>query len=157
MKRTYSTLLYAMTLAIGLNAPAQAQPGTSADELVRDADLVVKQLDAGQYEMIWRQVAPFVRLRTSQSEFVAPIKQVRQAMGPITQRGWASVTRIVLQGSKDVPSGMYANVDYVTTLASGKVVFEQVSFRLEGDTQWHLTGYASRSAQQAKPPAAAAQ
>ncbi|WP_256583712.1 DUF4019 domain-containing protein [Burkholderia singularis] len=134
-------------------AHAQTPPGTSADALIRDADEIVKQLDAAQYDAVWRGMAPFVHTQMKQAQFVKPIKQARQAMGPVAQRGWSNVARIALSGSQGAPEGMYANVDYVTTLASGQVVFEQLSFRLEPDGQWRLTGYVPR-----RPvPAAAAQ
>ena len=40
-----------------------------------------------------------------------------------------------------MPEGLYANIDYVTTLTSRATVYEKASFSLEGDGRRHLTGY----------------
>ena len=49
-----------------------------------------------------------------------------------------------------MPDGLYANLDYATTLTSGATVFERLSFRLD-DGRWHLTGYVPRQSQHFAP------
>lgn len=122
------------------------QPGTSADELLGDADRIVQQLDAGRVDDVWNDVAPFVKSKVTQQQFVSETLQARKSLGTVTQRGWAAVTRIQFTNSKAVPDGLYANVDYASTLASGKVAFEKLSFRLD-DGKWRLTGYVPRQNQ----------
>ncbi|AJK48648.1 DUF4019 domain-containing protein [Burkholderia plantarii] len=126
---------------------APVNSGTSADELLRDADYALQLLDAGRYQDLWNDAAPFVKQRYDPKRFADDTRMSREAVGAIKSRGWAAVTRIIYSGAKDVPDGLYANVDYATTQTSGKVVYEKVSFRLESDGRWHLTGYVPRVAQ----------
>jgi hypothetical protein len=133
------------------NAPtlslAPVNAGTSADELLRNADFALQMIDTGRFHDLYTDVAPFVKQRYDEQHFSDDTRQSRQLVGAIKSRGWAAVTRIIYTGAKDVPDGLYANVDYATTQTSGKVVYEKVSFRLENDGRWHLTGYVPRVAQ----------
>lgn len=137
------------------NAPtlslAPVNAGTSADELLRNADFALQMIDTGRFHDLYSDVAPFVKQRYDEQHFSDDTRQSRQLVGAIKSRGWAAVTRIIYTGAKDVPDGLYANVDYATTQTSGKVVYEKVSFRLENDGRWHLTGYVPRVAQGAIP------
>ena len=133
---------------------AVAAAGTSADELLSDADHVLQQFDSNHYAEVWQNAAPFVKAKIPQDKFVGSTSQARGALGAVTRRGWAQVTRIQYTGANGIPDGLYANVDYATTLASGRTVFELVSFQLGSDGQWRLTGYVPRQTQDA--PAAQA-
>lgn len=126
---------------------ALAQQGTSADELLNDANQVLQQLDANHYAALWQDAAPFIKASMPQERFASQMQQARQSVGAVTRRGWASVTRIQYSGAKGIPDGLYANVDFATTLASGRTMFEMLSFRLGDDGQWHLTGYVPRRTQ----------
>lgn len=136
----------AASIAIGAHAQAA---GESADTLLRDSDAVFKQLDAGQYGAVWSDAAPFVKTRFKQDQFAAQMQQARQSVGAVSHRGWAQVTRIRYERTTGMPDGLYANVDYATTLTSGATMFEKLSFRLETDGRWHLTGYVPRQTQSA--------
>ncbi|WP_321903363.1 DUF4019 domain-containing protein [Burkholderia cenocepacia] len=141
-------LLGCAAASIAIGAHAQAS-GESADTLLRDSDAVFKQLDAGQYGAVWTDAAPFVKARFKQDQFAAQMQQARQSVGTVSHRGWAQVTRIRYERTAGMPDGLYANVDYATTLASGATMFEKLSFRLETDGRWHLTGYVPRQTQNA--------
>ncbi len=123
-----------------------AQQGTSADELLNDANQVLQQLDANHYAALWQDAAPFVKASVPQERFAREMQQTRQSVGAVTRRGWASITRIQYSGAKGIPDGLYANVDF-STLANGRKVFEMLSFRLGDDSRWHLTGYVTRQTQ----------
>lgn len=122
-------------------ALAVAAQGTSADELLGDADRVVQQIDSNRYVDVWHDAAPFVKAKIPQDQFVSGTRQSRQALGAIVRRGWASVTRVQYAGQSGIPDGLYANVNYATTLTNGQSVFELLSFQLGQDGTWHLTGY----------------
>ena len=122
-------------------ALAVAAQGTSADELLGDADRVVQQIDSNRYVDVWHDAAPFVKAKIPQDQFVSGTRQSRQALGAIVRRGWASVTRVQYTGQSGIPDGLYANVNYATTLTNGQSVFELLSFQLGQDGMWHLTGY----------------
>ncbi|MCA8427883.1 DUF4019 domain-containing protein [Burkholderia seminalis] len=132
--------------SIALGAHAQSA-GESADALLRDSDAVFKQLDAGQYGAVWTDAAAFVKARIKQDQFAADMQHARQSVGAVSRRGWAQVTRIRYTNASTTPDGLYANVDYTTTLTSGATVYEKLSFRLEDDGRWHLTGYVPRQSQ----------
>nr|WP_244106680.1 DUF4019 domain-containing protein [Paraburkholderia phenazinium] len=126
---------------------AVAAQGSSGDELLNDADRVFQQFDSNQYVEAWQNAAPFVKAKIPQDQFVRTMSQARQALGAITRRGWSSITRVQYVGAAGLPDGLYANVDYASTLASGRTVFETLSFQLGTDGQWHLTGYVPRQTQ----------
>lgn len=124
---------------------AQAAPaGESADELLTSAAQVLKRIDAGDYATLWQQTAPFVRSLYTADRFANGIAQARKSVGPVNHRGWASVTRLTYSQAKDVPDGLYANVDYATRVADGRTVYEKVSFQLGSDGHWYFTGYDPR-------------
>ncbi|AFQ49657.1 DUF4019 domain-containing protein [Burkholderia cepacia] len=136
------------SLAIG----AHAQSGDeSADTLLRDADAVFKQLDAGQYGAVWADSAAFVKVRIKPDQFASDMQRARQSVGTVSHRGWAQITRIRYQNASAMPDGLYANLDYATTLTSGATVYEKLSFRLDDDGRWHLTGYVPRQSQNYAP------
>ncbi|TDA49082.1 DUF4019 domain-containing protein [Burkholderia pyrrocinia] len=132
--------------SIAIGAHAQSA-GESADSLLRDSDAVFKQLDAGQYGAVWSDAAAFVKARIKQDQFAADMQQARQSVGAVSHRGWAQITRIRYTNASTTPDGLYANVDYATTLTNGATVFEKLSFRLDDDGRWHLTGYVPRRSQ----------
>ncbi|HEF5870070.1 TPA: DUF4019 domain-containing protein [Burkholderia cenocepacia] len=134
----------AASIAIGAHAQAA---GESADTLLRDSDAVFKQLDAGQYGAVWTDAAAFVKARIKQDQFAADMQHARQSVGAVSHRGWAQVTRIRYTNASTIPDGLYANVDFATTLKNGSTVFEKMSFRLEDDGSWRLTGYVPRQVQ----------
>jgi hypothetical protein len=158
LKLLFAKLTVASVLACA-TAIAFAEPGTSADDLLHDADGIVQQFDAGHFGDVWDDAAPFVKAKIPKDQFVSDTRTARQSFGAVAARGWASVTRIRYASFAGIPDGIYANVDFTTALAQGGTVYELLSFRLESDGKWHLTGYvprrsqgsAAQSAQVAKP------
>lgn len=128
---------------------AVAEPGSSADELLSDAARVLQQLDSDHYDGVWQNAAPFIREKMTEEQFADSLRLARQSFGVVSKRGWASVTRIRYTKISGVPDGLYANVDFTTTLTDGRALFEMLSFQLESDGQWRLTGYAPRQSQAA--------
>lgn len=130
-----------------------AEAGTSADELLGDAALVLQQVDAGQYATVWQETAAFVRAKYTADGFAKRLSQARKSVGAVDHRGWASVTRLTYSHDKAVPDGLYANVDYATWLTDGRIVYEKVSFQLGSDGRWYFTGYEPRQNQGGAPQA----
>jgi hypothetical protein len=126
------------SMALALTHP---QPGASADDLVQSADAVLAQLDAGKYRQVWHNMAPFAREAQPQTRFLKKTRQAREALGPVTLRGWAHVSRLLIRHATSAPPGFYATVDYMTELQSGRTALEHLSFWLDGNDQWRLTGY----------------
>ncbi len=140
-------IVAACALAAASVLAQAAEAGDSADELLGNAALVLKRIDAGDYTALWQQAAPFVRGVYTPERFASGLTQARKAVGTVSQRGWASVTRLTYTGVKDIPDGLYANVDYASRLADGRVVYEKVSFQLGADGHWRFTGYDPRQNQ----------
>ena len=155
MKATIRAYKLAATCALAtLSMLAHGAPaGASADELLGDAQLVLQQIDAGQYTVLWQETAPFVRTKFTADSFEKGLVQSRKAVGAVAHRGWASVTRLTYSHNAVVPDGLYANVDYATTLTDGRVAYEKVSFQLASDGRWYFTGYVPRSGQVDAPQA----
>lgn len=151
MKAARHRWLVAMFAAsAALSAHAQSA-GESADELLNDANTVMRQLDAGEFTDVWANAAPFVKARIMQDQFVADTRRARQTLGPVRAREWASVTRIRYHDMPGVPDGLYANVDVATTLATGSPIYEKLSFRFGDDGHWYLTGYVPRQIESVHP------
>jgi hypothetical protein len=158
LKHIIATLKLAAICVLATSGTlAVAAQGTSADELLSTADHVVQQIDSNRYVDVWRDAAPFVKAKIPQDQFVSATRKSRQALGAVIRRGWGSVARVQYTGHTGIPDGLYANVDYATTLANGRTAFELLSFQLGDDGQWRLTGYVPRpieeaaAAQAAKP------
>ncbi|MFC5427888.1 DUF4019 domain-containing protein [Paraburkholderia denitrificans] len=135
-----------IALAAALNAHAQSN-GESANELLQEADAVFRHLDNGQIRVVWNGAAKFVKDRIEREKFETGILEARKKLGTVNRRGWAQITRIIYKNALELPDGLYANIDYATTLATGANVFEKLSFRLEDDGRWHFTGYVPRQEQ----------
>lgn len=143
-RRLIAALAVSFATTFALTAHAA---GDSADELLNNADTVLSQLDAGQFSAVWLNAADFVKTRIKQDQFASDMQRARQTVGTVRHRGWAQVTRIRYTSSANMPDGLYANVDYATTLTTGTTVYEKLSFRLDDNGHWHLTGYVPRQSQ----------
>ena len=122
---------------------------TSADELPVDAGRVLQHLDSGRFDDLWQNAAQFVREKMTPDQFVNSTRGARRTLGPVRSRGRESVTRIRYTKVNGVPGGLNANVDLSTTVAGGRTLYEMLSFQLESDGQWRLTGYMPRQSQNA--------
>lgn len=145
--------VWALAMSVTLTAAAQ---GTSADELLNDTGRVFQLFDSNQYADAWQNAAPFVKAKIPQDEFVRMTIEARKELGTVARRSWSSITRIQAVGLPGIPDGLYANVDFSSTLTSGRTVFEMLSFQLGDDGQWRLTGYRPRATQDTAPARAAA-
>ncbi|AGK49952.1 MULTISPECIES: DUF4019 domain-containing protein [Burkholderia] len=141
-------------LAAGALAHAQTSP--SPDGVLQSAENVLKQIDEGRFDDVWKDCAAFVRSKSTAQRFADDTRRLRAPLGAVARRGWSDIMLIQFANTKDVPDGLYANVDFTTTLQGGKVVFEKLSLRRESDGQWRLVSYAPRQ-QQGVAPALAGQ
>ncbi|CAJ0883771.1 DUF4019 domain-containing protein [Ralstonia flatus] len=139
--RSRSVALSLFVLAMG---PARAEPGTSPEDILRLADRTVAQLQMAQYGDLWETAAPMVRATTDKGSFVRQMQATQMTDRAVLDHGWASITRIRYQHSRDIPDGLYANVDYAVHLKNGDVKYRLISFRLEGDGRWYFVGSAER-------------
>lgn len=118
-----------------------AGSGSSADEILDAAGRVLQQIDQNQYAQVWQDAVPFVKARFTQDGLVSALSHGRQQLGPVKHRDWSAIVRLQYANSKTVPDGLYADVDYTTMLADGRVVYEFVTLELGPDGHWHFVGY----------------
>lgn len=142
-------VIAAAMLAAGPLAHAQASP--SPDAVLQSAEDVLKQIDDGRFDLVWRDSAAFVKERYTAQRFADDTRRLRAPLGAVARRGWSDIMLIQFANTKDVPDGLYANVDFTTTLQGGKVVFEKLSLHRESDGRWHLVSYAPREQQGVTP------
>ncbi|AIO69804.1 DUF4019 domain-containing protein [Burkholderia oklahomensis] len=112
---------------------AHAETGPSADALLQSTESVLKQIDDGHFDDVWRDSAAFVGNTYTEQRFGDDTRRSRAPLGAVAKRGWSDITLIQFSNAKDVPDGLYANVDFTTTLQSGKTMFEKLSSRQESD------------------------
>ncbi|CAJ0901684.1 hypothetical protein R20233_04648 [Ralstonia sp. LMG 32965] len=125
-------------------ARAHAAPGTSADEILQLADRIAAQFEMAQYGAVWDGAAPMIRWAVDKAAFVRQLQATHKNDGSVLDRGWASIARIQYQNNRDIPDGLYANVDYAVHLKNGGVTYQLISLRLEEDGHWHFVGDARR-------------
>ncbi|ACB69039.1 conserved hypothetical protein (plasmid) [Burkholderia ambifaria MC40-6] len=130
---------------------AYADVGGSPNDLLQTSNAVLTKLDNGQFADVWGGMAGFAKKTIAPDQFNAQIAQVRRSLGQATKRDWKMILRIAVDGSQNIPSGLYANVFYVTTLATGQPIEERLSFRLDEDGRWRLTGYIPAAINESAP------
>lgn len=159
----FSAALVAMPLlALGQNpaARAPAQPAAAAapasaeqrEALARqDAQMsaaatqVAVLIDGGRAGEVWDGASEVMRKAASRADFIQAMNADRQRLGALAQRAQPSVTRVQYAAGGAVPQGLYLNVSFATRFAnSAQPVRELVSFRLDEDRTWRVSGYSVR-------------
>jgi hypothetical protein len=127
-------------------APAQAAQAAPAAQGISPNDLlqagfgVAQGMDRGQAGALWDDASPVAKQAVKREDFIAQIQKARQPLGAPGARNWIAVRRALGDG-KAIPAGVYASVEFVTTFAQNRTMRELVSFRLEQDGVWRLSGY----------------
>ncbi|WP_395825486.1 DUF4019 domain-containing protein [Collimonas sp.] len=116
--------------------------------MIQNGIAVLQQIDRDGSGDVWEGVASFVKAKLPKDTFVKSIRQARSTIGTAAQRRSASVVRVRYNTQTgDTPPGLYANIDYATDLRDGTTVFELVSFQLDPNGIWRVTGYIPRDKQ----------
>jgi hypothetical protein len=153
-----AVLLAAAPLAFAQSAatqaPAGAQP-TAAQQaaqaqlnqkMANAAAQVAQLVDAGKMGEVWDGASPIAKKAATRDIFIKQISTDRATLGPLTSRTVHDVSYSKSDGKgKDLPVGIYANVAFASKFANAKApVRELVSFHLESDKTWRVTGYTLR-------------
>ncbi len=141
-------------------APTQNQQQTAQQQLTpaqqalvakQDADMaaaaawVVQTVDKNNAAEVWRGASPVAKNVVTLDAFVQQIALDRQKLGAATERKQMALTRAVYPAGGQVPAGSYVNVAYATKFAnSPQAVRELVSFHLDDDKVWRVSGYSVR-------------
>ena len=106
---------------------------------------VVQNVDKNNAAEVWRGASSVAKGVVTEQAFVAQISQDRQKLGAVAQRQQLSITRAVYPVDGQVPAGNYVNVAYATKFANAaQPVRELVSFHLDDDKVWRVSGYSVR-------------
>jgi hypothetical protein len=156
------------------NKPTQAQPQAQGQkarqqltpqqraaiqkrnkELVDYANHVVYMVDAGQEAQVWDAMSEVGKKAVARDKFVSAVQEQRKSLGKVKSRKVATLYGLRSDG-KDLPTGIYMNVLYVTRFTgSEEPKIELVSFHLDSDRKWRVSGYVCKD--MPKPTAQAAQ
>lgn len=109
--------------------------------LVNYAAEIANMIDRGQVAQVWEASSPVAKKAVAQAQFVKATEADRAQLGTVTSRKVQEITRGVSNGSK-LPAGYYVNISFSTQFSKyPKPVRELVSFHLDQDRTWRLSGY----------------
>lgn len=113
--------------------------------LVQYAQSIVAMIDNGQAGQVWDQASEVAKKSVSRDQFAKATEADRAKLGKVTSRKVEAVTRAMSNGKEKLPAGLYVNVNFATQFASqSKPTRELVSFHLDADKKWRLSGYTVR-------------
>lgn len=128
-----------------LTAEQQAQLARQDAEMSGAAVQVIQLVDQGRAAEIWDGASPVAKAVVTRQDFVAQLGTDRQQLGAPTERKQVAVTRATYAAGGQVPAGNYINVVFATRFANAaQPVRELVSFRLDDDRTWRVSGYSVR-------------
>ena len=128
-----------------LTPAQQALVARQDAEMANAAAWVVQNVDKNNAAEVWRGASSVAKNVVTLEAFVAQIAQDRQKLGAVTGRKQATLTRAVYPAGGQVPAGNYVNVAYLTKFANmPQPVRELVSFHLDDDKVWRVSGYSVR-------------
>ena len=114
-------------------------------EMTDAAQQVLELVDAGRIGEVWDGASAVMKRVVPREEFVNQVSGERGRLGRPVDRGTAGVTRTQFPAGARVPQGIYVNVATPTRFQkSPGQVRELVSFRLDEDRVWRVSGYSVR-------------
>ncbi|MFT4248769.1 MAG: DUF4019 domain-containing protein [Pseudomonas sp.] len=123
----------------------QAQLARQNAEMSQAALKVAQMVDAQQLGQLWDGASVVAKKAVNRDAFVRQVASERARLGALAGRGAGSVTRVKYGPGARVPEGLYLNVSFPTRFADvPQPVRELVSFRLDEDKVWRLSGYSLR-------------
>jgi len=117
-------------------------------QLIKVATEVAELVDQNKIGEVWDHASDIAKAIVTRDVFISQVGAARASVGAVTSRKLDTVTSSVYngQGTSDVgpivPAGTYINVVFASQFASSpKTVHELVSFHLDTDRHWRVTGY----------------
>lgn len=128
-----------------LTPQQQAQLAKQNTDMSRAAVQVMEMVDANRIGEVWDSASATMKRLVTRDDFVRQITIDRNKLGKVASRGQPAVSRSQFPAGAQVPEGLYLNVAVPTTFASSEEpVRELVSFRLDEDKTWRVSGYSLR-------------
>lgn len=145
----FLALAIAASGAFAKTPPAPHQP-TPQDYARRNQQLeqaaleVADLIDKGQEGQVWDGASSITKHLVRRDAFVKGVGADRKMVGALMTRTLARLSFSESDGKK-LPPGLFANVAFATRFANEKQpVRELVSFHLDSDKVWRVTGYTLR-------------
>ncbi|WP_394001008.1 DUF4019 domain-containing protein [Luteimonas sp. WGS1318] len=152
---------FASTAVAQQPAPAQAAPAAAAQppltpeqqaqverqnaEMGAAAQQVLQMIDADRAGEVWDGASQTMKGTVGRDEFIRQLAADRAQLGAAARRDAPAVSRSQFQAGETVPAGIYINVAFPTTFAAQpQPIRELVSFRLDEDRTWRVSGYSVR-------------
>ena len=106
---------------------------------------VIRLVDQGKAAEIWDGASPVAKAAVARQDFVTQLSTDRKQLGVPTERKQVALTRAAYAAGGQVPAGNYINVVFATRFANvAEPVRELVSFHLDDDKIWRVSGYSVR-------------
>jgi hypothetical protein len=113
-------------------------------QMERAALQVIQMVDQKQAAQVWDGASSVTKQIVNRDAFVRGVDADRKTVGSPGARNLASLTYNQSDGRK-LPPGLFANVAFATHFANEKQpVRELISFHLDNDHVWRVTGYSLR-------------
>ncbi len=128
-----------------LTPEQQAQVTRQNAEMSKAAAQVIQLVDQGRIGEVWDGASAVAKSVVSKDNFIRQVASDRQKLGAPVERQQAGVTRAAYAAGGQVPAGNYINVVFATRFANvPQPVRELVSFHLDNDKTWRVSGYSLR-------------
>lgn len=128
-----------------LTPEQQAQVERQNAEMGAAAQQVLQMIDADRAGEVWDGASQTMKSAVDRDTFIRQLAADRGQLGAATRRDAPAVSRSQFQAGESVPAGIYINVAFPTTFAAQpQPIRELVSFRLDEDRTWRVSGYSVR-------------
>ncbi|HEY0198681.1 MAG TPA: DUF4019 domain-containing protein [Rhodanobacter sp.] len=120
-------------------------------QLGQVAAQVAQAVDQNKAGIVWDNASNVAKSVVSKNDFVRQITADRAAVGPVKSRKFAGESaslsdgRTTTKGVTATPAGTYISVAFATQFGTNpQPVRELVSFHLDTDQKWRVSGYTLR-------------
>lgn len=128
-----------------LTPEQQAQVARQDAEMGAAAQQVLQMIDGNRAGEVWDGASQVTKGAVARDDFVRQLAADRAQLGAAASRGAPTVSRSQFVAGEAVPAGIYINVAFPTTFAGQpQPIRELVSFRLDEDRTWRVSGYSVR-------------
>ncbi len=126
-----------------LSPQQQAQLNQLAKPIAQAALQTAQQIDQGKFGEVWDGASSSIKPLVSRDAFVKGIAADRKTVGALKSRNFAGESASV--NPAGAPPGTYMNVQFATQFANTKQpVRELISYHLDADNKWRVSGYTLR-------------
>jgi hypothetical protein len=130
----------------------QAELNKVGPQLVSLATKIAELIDQNKPGEVWESTSNITKAIVSKDAFVSQITADRAQLGAVKSRKLGGLSSLISDGSGTpskespiTPAGTYINVAFATQFGTNpKPVRELVSFHLDTDQRWRVTGYTVR-------------